>query len=282
MNAIQFLRPLIAAIVLLFPANGALAQAQSAQIGYEPRPYQEGKDVIWLPTPQELVDKMLDMAQVTAADFVIDLGSGDGRTAITAAKRGARAMGIEYNPEMVEYSIRAARAAGVADKVRFVKADLFEADFSQATVVTMYLLSSLNLKLRPKILALKPGTRIVSHAFDMGDWNADRTDSTEGRTAYLWIVPAKVAGIWQLPAGELTLGQNFQMIDGGLKSGERNTPITNGKMRGDEISFSAAGAEYIGHVTGTRIEGRVKSGGNTTGWSATLRANNPVSSPKSQ
>lgn len=282
MNAIQFLRPLIAAIVLLLPANGALAQAQSAPIDYEPRPYQEGKDVVWLPTPQELVDRMLDMAQVTANDFVIDLGSGDGRTAITAAKRGARAMGIEYNPEMVEYSSRAARAAGVADKVRFVKADLFEADFSQATVVTMYLLSSLNLKLRPKILALKPGTRIVSHAFDMGDWNADRTDSTEGRSAYLWIVPAKVAGIWQLPAGELTLGQNFQMIDGGLKSGERNTPITNGKMRGDEISFSAAGAEYIGHVTGTRIEGRVKSGGNTTGWSATLRANNPVSSPKSQ
>jgi SAM-dependent methyltransferase len=282
MNAIQFLRPLIAAIVLLLPANGALAQAQSAPIDYEPRPYQEGKDVVWLPTPQELVDRMLDMAQVTANDFVIDLGSGDGRTAITAAKRGARAMGIEYNPEMVEYSSRAARAAGVADKVRFVKADLFEADFSQATVVTMYLLSSLNLKLRPKILALKPGTRIVSHAFDMGDWNADRTDSTEGRTAYLWIVPAKVAGIWQLPAGELTLGQNFQMIDGGLKSGERNTPITNGKMRGDEISFSAAGAEYIGHVTGTRIEGRVKSGGNMTGWSATLRANNPVSSPKSQ
>jgi SAM-dependent methyltransferase len=282
MNAIQFLRPLIVAIVLLLPANGALAQAQSAPIDYEPRPYQEGKDVVWLPTPQELVDRMLDMAQVTANDFVIDLGSGDGRTAITAAKRGARAMGIEYNPDMVEFSSRAARAAGVADKVRFVKADLFEADFSQATVVTMYLLSSLNLKLRPKILALKPGTRIVSHAFDMGDWNPDRTDSSEGRIAYLWIVPAKVAGIWQMPAGELTLGQNFQMIDGGLKSGERSTPIMNGKMRGDEISFSAAGAEYIGHVTGTRIEGSVKSRGNTTGWSATLRADNPVSSPKSQ
>jgi SAM-dependent methyltransferase len=284
MYAIRHLRPLLIAAALLLPVAGAEAQAQPqpALRDYEPRPYQNGKDVIWLPTPQELVEKMLDMAQVTADDFVIDLGSGDGRTAITAAKRGVRAMGIEYNPEMVEYSNRAARAAGVADKVRFVKADLFETDFSQATVVTLYLLSSLNLKLRPKILALKPGTRIVSHAFDMGDWNPDRMDSTAGSIAYLWIVPAKVAGIWQLPQGELTLRQNFQMIDGALKSGERSTPITNGRLRGDQISFSAAGADYNGRVSGNRIEGSVKSGGNATGWSATLRADNPVSSPKSQ
>ena len=158
--------------------------------------------MIWVPTPQALVDKMLDMAKVTPNDYVIDLGSGDGRTVITAAKRGARALGIEYNPDMVELSKRNAAKEGVSGKANFVKADIFESDFSQATVITMYLLPQLNLKLRPKILDLKPGTRIVSHAFTMEEWTADQTDSV--RTAaprYLWIVPAKVEGTWQLAAG---------------------------------------------------------------------------------
>ena len=150
------------------------AQAQSAK-GYEPQVGQEGKDVIWVPTPQALVDKMLDMAKVTPKDYVIDLGSGDGRTVITAAKRGSKALGIEYNPDMVELSKRTAAKEGVSDKASFVKADLFESDFSQAQVITMFLLSSINLKLRPKILDLKPGTRIVSNTFDMGDWKPDQT-----------------------------------------------------------------------------------------------------------
>jgi SAM-dependent methyltransferase len=255
--------------------------AQPTAKTYEPQPYQEGKDVIWLPTPQELVDKMLQMAQVGPKDFVIDLGSGDGRTVITAAKKfGARAMGIEYNPEMVEYSTRAAAKEGVAGKVRFIKADLFETDFGEATVVTMYLLSTLNLKLRPKILDLKPGTRVVSHAFDMGEWKPDRTETVEGKTAFLWIVPAKVAGAWQLPQGELTLQQNFQAVEGTLRLGERITPITNGRLRGDQLSFSAGGAEYSGKVGGNSMEGSVKAGGNQSKWSATRRAGSPASAPK--
>lgn len=281
MNAIRHLRPLVAAIALLLPAAGMPAQAQPAQKTYEPQPYQQGKDVIWLPTPQELVDKMLQMAQVGPKDFVIDLGSGDGRTVITAARKfGARAMGIEYNPDMVEYSSHAAHKEGVAGKVKFMKADLFETDFSEATVITMYLLTTLNLKLRPKILDLRPGTRVVSHAFDMGEWKPDRTESVDGKTAFLWIVPAKVVGVWQLPQGELTLKQNFQAVEGTFKTGGAAAPITNARLRGDQLSFSAGGADYTGRVNGGRIEGNVKSGGNTTGWNATMRANNPVSSPK--
>ena len=268
-----------AVLVSLLLAVGGCALAQPAQKPYEPQPYQEGKDVIWLPTPQELVDKMLDMAQVTARDFVIDLGSGDGRTVITAAKRGARALGIEYNPEMVEFSVRAAKTAGVADRVKFIKADLFESDFSQATVVTMFLLSSLNLKLRPKILDLKPGTRVVSHAFDMGEWKPDRTETVEGRTAYLWIVPAKVAGVWQMSQGELTLKQAFQAVEGTLRTANGTAPIRNGMLRGDQLSFSSGGANYTGRVSGSRIEGTVK-GSASGSWNASLRAGDPAPSPK--
>ena len=268
-----------ATLLLLAPAGSLAHAAQAAQKAYEPQPYQEGKDVIWLPTPQSLIEKMLEMAQVRRQDFVIDLGSGDGRTVITAAKKyGVRAMGIEYNPDLVEYSTRAARQAGVGDKVRFIKADLFETDFSEATVVTMYLLTTLNLKLRPKLLDLKPGTRIVSHAFDMGDWKPDRTETADGRTAYLWIVPAKVAGDWQLPQGELTLRQSYQMVEGTLKVGDRSVPIVNGRLRGDQIRFNADGTEYSGRVSGDSIEGTLK-GAAAGAWSAARRSDNPVLSP---
>ena len=200
----------------------ALAQAQKAP-AYEPSVGQEGKDVVWVPTPQSLVDKMLDMAKVTPKDFLMDLGSGDGRTVITAAKRGVRALGIEYNPDMVELSKRNAEKEGMADKAQFTKADLFETDFSKATVITMFLLPDINLKLRPKILDLKPGTRIVSNTFTMGDWEADQTDSPGGCdsswcTALLWIVPAKVAGTHKIPQGELTLKQQYQMLSGTLRT----------------------------------------------------------------
>src|SRR5690349_15704415 len=165
-------RVLVLGLMILFGAT--MLHAQPAK-EFEPRVGQEGKDVIWVPTPQALVDKMLDMAKVTPRDYVIDLGSGDGRTVITAAKRGARALGIEYNPEMVELSKRNAAKEGVSDKASFMKADLFESDFSQATVITMFLLPEINLQLRPKILELKPGTRVVSNTFTMGDWTADET-----------------------------------------------------------------------------------------------------------
>jgi SAM-dependent methyltransferase len=252
--------------------------AQPAKKEFEPQVGQEGKDVIWVPTPQGLIDRMLDMAKVTPTDYVIDLGSGDGRTVIAAAKRGARALGIEYNPDMVELSKRNAEKEGVAGKASFAKADLFESDLSQATVITMYLLPTINLKLRPKILDLKPGTRIVSHAFTMDDWTADQTDSFDGRTAYLWIVPAKVEGTWQFAQGELSFTQSFQMVNGTLRAGGNTVAVRNGRLRGDQLSFSAGNSEYTGHVNGTTIEGTVK-GANSGAWSATRTSAKPAAAP---
>jgi hypothetical protein len=271
MFAAQFLRRSGFAVLLCLLAAGADAQ----QKNYEPQVGQEGKDVIWVPTPQGLIDKMLDMAKVTSADYVIDLGSGDGRTVITAARRGARALGIEYNPDMVELSKQSAEKAGVTGKANFVKADLFESDFSQATVITMYLLPTINLKLRPKILSLKPGTRIVSHAFTMDDWNADQTATFDGRTAYLWIVPANVEGAWQFAQGELSLVQSFQEVTGTLRSGGSTVAITSGKLTGNQISFIAGNSEYTGRVNGATIEGTVK-GASSGAWNATRTGAKPA------
>ena len=259
MNVSRLSRQFFLALFLTALVITPCAQVEAAQ-EFQPQVGQEGKDVIWVPTPQALVNKMLDMGKVTAKDYVIDLGSGDGRTVITAAKRGAKALGIEYNPDMVELSKRNAAKEGVNDKAQFMKADLFESDFSQATVITMFLLPDINIRLRPKILDLKPGTRIVSNSFTMGDWTADETTTasegcTSYCTAYLWIVPAKVKGTWKLPQGELTLDQNYQMISGTLKSGANSTPITNGKLTGDQISFTAGGTQYTGHVIGNTIDG---------------------------
>lgn len=242
-----------------------VAFAQPAEQPYEPSVGQEGKDVIWVPTPQALVDKMLDMATVTAKDNLVDLGSGDGRTVITAAKRGATARGIEYNPNMVALSRANAAKEGVSDKATFEQADIFETDFSKADVVTMFLLTSLNAKLRPTILDMKPGTRIVSNTFDMGDWKADEEAVvTQGCTsyckAYFWLVPAKVDGTWAMDKGELAIKQTFQNFTGTIKNGNVITPVTNGKLKGEEISFTAGGTEYTGKVNGTTIEGTTKSG----------------------
>ena len=212
-----------------------------------------------MPTPQAVVDKMLDMAKLTPADFLMDLGSGDGRTVITAAKRGARALGIEYNPEMVALSKANAENAGVTSRAQFEQADLFGTDFSRATVITMFLLPGINLKLRPKILDLKPGTRVVSNTFTMGDWKADESAtvdngcSTSWCTALLWIVPARVAGTYKLPQGELTLKQEFQMLSGTLRNGEK-TVVVQGKVRGEDLSFTAGGREYKGKLKGKQLE----------------------------
>ncbi|HXV48941.1 MAG TPA: class I SAM-dependent methyltransferase [Candidatus Binatia bacterium] len=261
-------RRLVRAFIFLICLSGAAHWPPVHAQDYQPQVGQDGKDVIWVPTPQALVDKMLDMAKVTPKDYVIDLGSGDGRTVITAAKRGSKALGIEYNADMVELSKRTAAKEGVSDKASFVKADLFESDLSQAQVISMFLLSSINLKLRPKILDLKPGTRIVSNTFDMGDWKADESATIPGCnswcTAHLWIVPAKVAGSWKLPQGELSIKQTFQNISGTLKNGGSETAIT-GKLSGDQISFSAGGTQYSGRVSGNSIEGH--AGGSK--WSAT-------------
>jgi precorrin-6B methylase 2 len=265
------IRLALIAACLSLTAAAAQAQSAAAQKPFEPQSGQAGKDVVWVPTPQALVDKMLDMAKVTPQDFVMDLGSGDGRTVITAAKRGSHAMGVEYNPDMVELSKKNAAAAGVSDKATFVKADLFETDFSKASVITMFLLPQINMKLRPKILDLKPGTRIVSNSFTMEDWEADETANiTEGCsswcTALLWIVPAKVAGSWTLPQGQLTLTQQFQKISGTLGT----APISNGKLRGDEISFDVGNAKYTGKVSGTTMKGTI-TGGPGGSWTATKK-----------
>ena len=254
----------------------SVAQAQPAQKPFEPYSGQPGKDVVWVPTPQALVDKMLDMAKVTTSDYVMDLGSGDGRTVITAAKRGIRATGVEYNPDMVALSKTNAAKAGVSGKADFMKADLFEMDLSKATVITMFLLPDINLQLRPKILDLKPGTRIVSNTFTMGEWVTDESaivDEKQGCSGYwckalLWIVPAKVEGTWKLGQSELTLSQSFQMVTGTLKSGSKNISISSGRLLGDQISFSADGAVYSGKVSGNSMTGTVK-GSSSPNWSAT-------------
>jgi hypothetical protein len=259
-------------VFLLAAGLGVSAAAQSSSSGqtqqqFEPRVGQSGKDVVWVPTPQALVDKMLDMAKATPADFLMDLGSGDGITVITAAKRGITAVGIEYNPDMVALSQRRAAEAGVTAKATFRKADLFETDFSKATVITMFLLPDINLRLRPKLLDMKPGTRVVSNSFTMDDWKADETETITGEcrswcTAHLWIVPAKVNGTWRVGTDTLALAQSFQMLNGSLGS----TPLSEGKMNGEHIMFVAGGVTYTGTVNGNTMEGS-HSGGGT--WRAT-------------
>jgi precorrin-6B methylase 2 len=258
-----------------------MSDTASAQ-QYQPSVGQEGKDVIWVPTPEGLVTAMLDMAKLTPNDYVIDLGSGDGRIVIAAAKRGARALGVEYNPDMVELSQSNALKEGVSGKASFMQADIFETDFSQATVLTLYLLPSLNMKLRPKILDMRPGTRVVSHAFNMEDWEADQTASVEDRNAYLWIVPAKVEGSWTwhtaTSIAELTLRQTFQKIEGSLKMGGRELPLKNAKLEGDQISFSvdesqATLREYSGRVNASAITGITKvANGTGATWKAERHA----------
>ena len=228
MNARRMVRRAGLTLGVCLLAVSAHAQATATQKPaqpYEPKVGQAGKDVVWVPTSQALVDKMLDMAKVTPQDFVMDLGSGDGRTVITAAKRGATAMGIEFNPDMVELSKKNAAKENVTAKATFMKADLFETDFSKATVITMFLLPDINVKLRPKILNLKPGTRVVSNSFTMEDWDADQTETLTGDctswcTALLWIVPAKVDGTWTTPQGDLKLTQTYQKLAGHARDDE--------------------------------------------------------------
>jgi methyltransferase family protein len=271
MNLSHTSRRSLLTLVLTAVAVGASAQTQTAQ-PFVPQSGQPGKDVIWVPTPQPLVDKMLDLANVTPQDYVIDLGSGDGRTVITAAKRGATALGIEFNPDMVALSQRNAAEQGVSNKATFAKADLFETDFSKATVITMFLLPSINMQLRPKILAMKPGTRVVSNAFDMEDWHPDETaeipDCQQWCKTLFWVVPAKVEGTWRLPQGVLTLTQSFQMLSGTLGSGSSAVQIVNSRLLGDQITFDAGNTRYTGRVNGDTMQGTFTAGGSKSEWRA--------------
>ena len=248
---------------------------------YEPTVGQQGKDVVWVPTGEALVQKMLDLANVTAKDYVIDLGSGDGRTVVAAARRGATAVGFEFNPDMVALSRKRAAEAKVGTRASFIEGDLFQADLSKATVITMFLLPRINLQLRPKLLELKPGTRIVSNSFNMGEWEADQTETVEGEdcrswcTALFWIVPAQVDGTWPLPTGALVLTQTFQRVNGKLN----DTPIEDAQVRGDRLTFSVGSTKYSATVNGDTMTGTGGSGGT---WTARRIARPPRQVPKDE
>jgi precorrin-6B methylase 2 len=263
-------------ILLATITTGLTAQEKQPGSVFVPEVGQKGKDVVWVPTPQELVDKMLKIAKVTSNDFLIDLGSGDGRTVISAAKLGARALGVEYNPDMVALSRENAKKEGLSDRAEFIQADLFGTDLSKATVITMFLLPEINLKLRPRLLDLKPGTRIVSNTFTMAEWKADVEATTEENwnswnTAYLWIVPAKAGGTWKLGNGELNLTQEFQFVKGTLNSGGKSNMVIDGRVNGDSISFKINDDKYSGTVANNIMKGiaRSDSDGRMWDWIAT-------------
>jgi len=276
-HAFRLVAALAAVLALAVPAAAQKAKP------YEPHIGQPGKDVIWVPTPDEVVDRMLRMAQVTSSDYVVDLGAGDGKIAIAAAKKyGARALGIEYNPDMARHAQRNVESAGVAGRARIQQGDIFATDFSQATVVTMYLLPALNLKLRPTLLAMKPGTRVVSHSFSMDDWEADEVSSLDGRRAYFWVVPASVAGTWtleQVGAGsaekhEISLEQHYQKIEGMVSLGAIYGGLRDARLRGAHIAFAyvdnrGVRRDFRGSVIGTRMEGSFRADDGSEGrWAA--------------
>ena len=265
-------------VALIAALGVTTAHAQQAQEPFKPTVGQAGKDVVWVPTPESLVQKMLDMAAVTPQDVVMDLGSGDGRMIIAAAKRGATAIGVEYNADMVALSRRSAEEAGVADKATFIQGDMYTADISKASVMALFLLTTNLDKLAPRFLELKPGTRLVLNTFGISGWTPDVTeriedDCTSWCTAMLYIVPAKVEGTWKTADGELTLDQDFQMVKGTLVSNGKSIAVENGRLKGEEITFSAEGVEYAGRVNGTTIEGTTKSASGQRAWKAQRAGN---------
>jgi len=270
------------AAAMLVTAAAAYAQ----QKDFKPHVGQQGKDVVWVPTPDEVVERMLNMAQTKPEDYVIDLGAGDGKIAIAAVKKfGARSLGIEYNPDMVAHAQRNAQAAGVLGKAQILQGDIFVSDFTQATVLTMYLLPSLNMKLRPQILVLRPGTRVVAHAFNMEDWEADEASDVDGRRVYLWIVPANVSGRWAMELSSaggseklsFNLDQKFQKIEGAAYLGSILAGLREPRLSGFRISFAyvdnhGVRRDFNGRVTGSTMEGSFRTDGGAEGrWTATKK-----------
>ena len=263
-------------------AHLSVAQLKPPSGDYQPQVGQPGKDVVWVPTPDGLVERMLTMAQVTSNDYVVDLGSGDGRTVIAAHKRfGARAMGVEFNPEMVALSQRNAQREQVnPERARFVRGDIFETNFTDATVVTMYLLPGLNLRLRPQLLKMTPGTRLVSHQFTMEDWQPDETSYFDFRPAYLWIVPAQIQGAWRMNLGganlDFDLEKTFQRLRGTASYGQIRAGLRDPAIKGDNISFTLVDQkgvqhDFVGKVAGDKMEGSFRAGAQSGSWSATRR-----------
>lgn len=272
----------VGALLVLLLSSAGLAAQQAAQEPFKPTVGQAGKDVVWVPTPESLVEKMLDMAAVTSQDVVMDLGSGDGRMIIAAARRGARAVGVEYNPDMVALSRRSAEEAGVGDRATFIEGDMYAADISNATVMALFLLPTNLDRLAPKFLELKAGSRLILNTFGITGWTPDVTerievDCTSWCTAMLYIVPAKVEGTWKLPQGDLTLEQEFQMVTGSIVLDGQTVPLTNGRLRGEEITFTAGEAEFTGRVNGDTIDGIMKTAARQTAWKA-RRGTKPAAS----
>ncbi len=267
----------VSAIVVLqalSPPPHQTAVVEPAPGEYEPEIGQEGKDVVWVPTSPEMTELLLEMAAVTADDFVIDLGSGDGRNLIAAARRGARGLGVEFNPDMVSLSERLAEEAGVADRLQFAQGDMYEADISQATVLTLFLLPSNLERLKPTFLTLAPGTRIALNTFTFNDWKPDERRRVEGEcvswcTALLHIVPAKVAGAWQFDGGTLTLDQEYQELTGTFTRGTAEPVAVTGHLRGTEITLEIGRRTYEGRVDGMRMTSRANGVGGEPIWTAT-------------
>jgi len=248
-------------------------QTNPGKSNYEPQSGQSGKDVVWVPTPHQLVDVMIKMANLTSSDFLVDLGSGDGRIVIAAAKKGIKAAGVEFNPDMVELSKRYAEREGVANRTDFIQADFFEYDLSKATVITMFLLPDLNRRLMPKLLELKPGTRIITNSFSIDDWPYDEVEELDDEDiswniAYMWIVPAKVEGLWKFSGGEMVLSQFYQTVEGTMKIGSESYRITDGKLRGNVLSFNCSGVNYKCIVNNNEMKGTVERGGKASAWGA--------------
>jgi precorrin-6B methylase 2 len=264
---------IILPVILTLCVQNLRAQQYDDLNGYIPEVGQKGKDVVWVPTPPELISVMFSMAKVTPEDYVIDLGSGDGRVVVSAAKLGAHALGVEYDHNLVALSIRNAKKEGVTDNTEFIEGDLFKCDLSRATVITLFLLPDINNKLKPKLLELKPGTRIVSNTFAMGNWIPDKEVITEENaygwnTAYLWIVPVKIEGTWKIGNDILTIKQSYQVIHGWLNSQQKAFSISEGKLTGCGISFKIGKHLYTGQVNGQKITGMLTSEGEMSGWEA--------------
>lgn len=259
--------PLIVAATLAVASISA-----GAQSSFQPYEGQPGKDVVWVPTRQVLVEKMLDLAAVTPKDLVMDLGSGDGRMVIAAAKRGARAVGVEYEADMVALARKNAQQAGVADRAQFIQGDMFEADISKASVLALFLLPANLSRLVPKFLDLPPGTRVVNNSYRIEDWEEDKQmvldDCVTWCTAYLYLMPAKLAGSWRLRAGELRLKQSYRILEGALVAKDGRQTKVEGKVTADRVRFTAGLDVYTGRVQGDRISGDV-SGASGGYWSAT-------------
>jgi SAM-dependent methyltransferase len=254
------------------------AAAQQTPKPFEPVSGQAGKDVVWVPSPPDMVNKLMELGGVTSNDFVIDLGSGDGRNVIAAAKLGARALGVEYNPDMVALSRKLAQDAGVGDKAQFEQADMYEYDISKATVMALFLLPVNMNRLAPKFYNLAPGSRIVANTFGIDGWEPDHRITLPAASeceswceALLWIVPAKVAGTWAMPSGSLTLTQEYQAVQGTLTAGGESQTVVMGRLRGEEITFIAGGLNYKGLARGNTITGTVMTAKGEVPWTATRK-----------